>query len=264
LSESLATGYQWYPWNWGSGRAPADRLALNGDGSISVSGTSGPNGQLMSVAMTKQAPYFVGKAFGGGFCVEAEISFDPKTLDATKGFPAFWALPIEHMNRRAGGTHLGGKSADYEHYVEMDIMEMFSRPFPEYLGTMHDWYGQYRKTCGAAQGFCRVSKSFDNIPGVIPSTTDWSQWHRVGAVWYPSEYGHQGSIQYFFDGKAIAPRIFWVDPIADDAEPKAGSPGLFSVLDRYHMILVFGAGSTPIRVRSLIVRQHDDLHNVSN
>ena len=283
IGGSIGHGYQWYPWHWFSpaspppdkptnqanplawfsGASPKDRLEFGSDGSIAAVGANGPNGQLWSAAQIRQAPYFVGKAFGGGVCVEAQISFDPTALDTTRGWPSFWAMALEHLSQGGGGAIAPGHPKTYERFIELDFMEVYKRPFPEYLGSAIDWFGQYKRSC-PTDGFCRVAQSFHNTPGAIPVTTDWTRWHRVGAVWSPADQTHQGSIQYFFDGKPLAPPFVWKrqDDNADD--PKPGSDNLFSVLDRQHIVLAFGSAATPIRVRSVIVHQPDDTHNLSN
>lgn len=261
-SDGVTKGFQWYRWNWFNGRNPADRITLAADGTVSVSGVSGPNGQLATAAAIPDAPYFVGTAFGGGFCIEAQVAFDPAVLDTSKGFPAFWSMSLEHLAQH-GGAQMPGQHQGVEHFIELDFMEVFKRPLPEYLGTVHDWSGIYRTSC-PGRTFCDVFRSFENQPGVFPPDTDWRTWHRVGAVWQPASSGGRGSVQYFFDGKPLAPPFTWTAGGEVPPMPLPGAPQTFSILDCHHLVLILGSGATPLRVRSITVYQETAEHNLKN
>lgn len=263
LQSTFRSGFQWYRWRWFSGSNGLDQMTLNPDGSLTVSGVSGPNGQMTTGAMTDTAPYFVGKAFGGGLCTEAEVSFNPKEIDVQKGFPAYWAMPLEHLNQRAGGARMPGQVNDFERFVELDFMEVYKYPLPQYLGSAIDWFGQYRKSC-SGKAFCAVAQSFANTFDAIPSDTDWTKWHRIGAVWQPAEQGRLGSLQYFFDGRPLAPPFIWKAGGNREALPIKGGQTLFNALDRQHLVLLLGSNSAPLKVRSVWVRQRDGSHNLAN
>ncbi|WP_294238751.1 hypothetical protein [uncultured Sphingomonas sp.] len=260
LANSHRPGFSWYRWNWFSGGHASDTLSPASDGTIAVSGRSGPNGQIATAAAIPTAPYMVGTAFGGGFCVEADMAFDPDAIDTAKGFPAFWAMAVEHLDQHGARAQMPGQPAGFEHFIEMDIMEAFKRPLPDYLGTMHDWYGQYRRTC-PGRSFCDVERSFDTMPGIVPKDTDWRDWHRVGAVWRPATNRRPGHVQYFFDGKPIAAPFTWAkgDPTR---LPQLGGGQAFAALDDQHLVLIAGSNSTPIRLKSVRVFQRDDRHNL--
>lgn len=169
-------------------------------------------------------------------------------------------MPLEHLVAKGHADQVRGQAPDFHHFLELDFFEATNRPLPEYVGTVHDWFGRYRETC-PPRLFCKVSASFDNTPGVIPSDTDWRQWHHVGAVWIPATRTRRGSLQYFFDGRPIARPFTWEMPPGEPPLPREGDPYLFSILDRQHMVLIFGSTLTPIRVRAITVRQRDGRHN---
>ena len=264
--KTLSSGYQWYYSHFGSGFTAGDSITLNGDGSASVTGNSGPNGQMLSAVQISGSPYFVGTAFGGGFCVEAQVSFNAAAVNNANGQPAFWAMANEHLSEAGSSRNTDqwtGQATGYEHFIEMDFLEYFNAPAPQYLGSVIDWYGIYNSTCTA---FCNVAYSFPSAAAASAFRTglDWTQWHRVGAVWVPATGSTSGTLQYFMDGQPLGPAMSWSQYTSQSPPPTSSSPWLFGMADGQHQVLIFGSNTTPINVKSLVVYQASAANNVTN
>jgi hypothetical protein len=100
---AVALGTNWYPWEfYGSGSQPAGYATQNADGSLAISGLENNNsGASVSTALVaSSAQGWTGTAFGGGFYVEATLSFTGQGNGPyNNGGPAFWALDIEHTSQ---------------------------------------------------------------------------------------------------------------------------------------------------------------------
>lgn len=262
IEQTYRSGYQWYPWNWFSGSSPKNHLILAG-GTISASGETGPNGQLSSAAKTASAPYFVGTAFGGGLCVEFEISYDVHDTKSSQGFPAFWAMAKEHLDTQLSDQWTG-QPKGFEHFAEWDILEAYKIKNPGFLSSWMDWYGIYQKTCPNS-GYCKVASSFVNTPGAIPDRLDWEhKWHRVTGVWVPATQSKLGSIQTFVDDRPLAPPYTWKQFSNQGSPPTKSTPWTFGIIDQQHLVLLLGSNDTPIRVRRVRVFQSSSANNETN
>ena len=145
--------------------------------------------------------------------------------------------------------------------VEVDILEALlpRAQYPNsYAETVHDWYGRYAKTC--PKHFCKVSTPYRGNITNGPAGTDWRQWHKIAMRWVPATAAARGEITFYMDDRQVDSTVRW-DRFANQSPPvpayvPGGGSWAFSVIDRQHLVLIFGAGSkTPIRIRSVNVWQ---------
>ena len=260
-------GFQWYLWNLFSVQANPAGVVLNSDGTVTLLGTPYFNGQLVTAVTYTATNTFAGTAFGGGAYIEAEMQFDPKVVQAasangSSGWPSFWALSIEG-NVAGRSDQWPGQSAGYVHSVETDFFEADApqaKP-PGYGGAMHDWYGIYNKTCG--QGLCQAKLSNGAGLRVVPTGTDFAQFHRYGFLWVPATATSAGYAKFYFDDQQLGPAQDW-QLYTNQPPPALGQPWAFGVLDQLHMFLILGTGPLqPLTVRSVNVWQANGTSNLN-
>lgn len=260
---TYASGYQWYFFNLCStvpARLPT--TTLNTDGSITVASfTNNFEATIASAAEIPAAPYFRGAAFGGGGYFEATLSFDAKAVNLGTGWPAWWTLALEEADGHHGDQWVGQKTG-YEHFIEPDIFEYdqgAAHP-AAYYGSIHDWSGIWNATC---KSYCEVSSSYDISVRPVPTGTNFSAYHRYGLLWVPATATKKGSITYYFDGGQVGRAITYSQFTNQAPPPTAATPWTFGVIDRQHLVLILGAGSsTPMRVQSVTVWQASRANNL--
>lgn len=261
------SGFSWYPWNFFGGRARPENIVLNPDSSVTLIGdVTGPNGQL-ATATAKKGAKFAGIAFGGGAYVEASIRFDPAVArnKGTRGFPSFWALPLEHA--ATGADQWNGKPQGFEHFIEVDFFEYdINEPNlgPNYYGAnMHDWYGVYNKTC-APRGFCDVSRIYSDVKTAVRGDTDFTQFHLYGFLWVPATESTMGYAQFYFDRNPVGRRVTWTK-FMEQSDAPDGQSWQFGALDNQHLVLILGTGvNKPMTVDSVNVWQSSNNQNMRN
>lgn len=262
----LDSGRQWYLWHLFGCDTKPDQVVLPGDGTAQVFGPCGPNGALMSAMAKPGAPGgWVGTMFGGGGYFEAEIAYDAGAVDLARGWLSWWAMSGEHLFQlRPQMLWAGHPDPFYEHFIEVDTFEAL-RPralYPDsYAAAVHDWYGHYKQTC--PMRFCAVDTPFRGNTATGPPGTDWSAWHRVAVRWIPATAARQGELSFYLDDARVGPVVRY-DRYTDQPPPVPRQGGwAFSIVDRQHLVLIFGAGpATPIRVRSVRVWQTDAKENL--
>jgi hypothetical protein len=254
LKLTYRTGFQWYLWNFFHEPGRLDGLQVQGG--VANTSRPGSNGVIASAGRTPQG--FVGTAFGGGGYFEAEIAFDPATIDQKQGFPAFWAMAVEHLAE--SGEQWPGAPEGYRHFFELDIFEYDRAPEEAnvYGTTLHDWYGVYRKTCAS---YCAVSTPYGDGTVRAPPTTDWRRFHRIGVLWIPAVSATPGSIRYFFDGTEVGSPVRYHALGGEPPPVSIAAPWRFGIADRQHLVLILGSGSTPMKIRSVKVWQRSAVAN---
>jgi hypothetical protein len=273
-SNTQKTGYAWYLGQFFGGSAtPASDLTFNNDGTLSLDGAgTSANAGINTATPSTNAAGWAGVAFGGGAYFEAIFEFNPQqTINANgKGWPAWWAMAIEHL---AGlpTEQWQGQPSGYSHFIETDFFEYdvwsFS-PHNEYGGAMHDWYGVWNQTCGS--GYCSVSNSgggsnFDNFQVQTPPSTDFTQYHAFGFLWVPATGTTKGYAQYYFDGQPTNDKVAWSKYAPSDTPPPGTAGWTFGVLDQQHVVLILGTGKNePMTLRSVNVWQASTANNVKN
>jgi hypothetical protein len=262
------SGFAWYPYHFFGSRPESRNITINADGSVTLNGdVTGPNGELSTAAPAKNAAKFVGLAFGGGAYIEAAIKFDPIAARAEnlKGWPSFWALSLEHA--ATGADQWGGKPQGYQHFVEVDFFEYdIGEPNlgPNYYGAnMHDWYGEYNRTC-AGHGFCDSGRRYSDVKTAVGPSIDFTQYHTYGFLWVPASAAGAGYAEFYFDGSPVGKKIVWAKFTGQDGVPD-GQPWKFGVLDDQHLALILGTGvGKPMTVGSVNVWQASDGRNLRN
>lgn len=226
---------------------------------------SGGNGAIATAVPVPGARKWAGKTFGGGGYFEAEFKIDTQlTGKAKSGWPSFWAMGVEHM---AGlpQEQWPGQLPGYAHFIEVDIFEYFFKdpePGTPYLGTLHDWYGQYKRSC-PSDAFCKIDLPYAEIKRRVPPGTNYNDYHRYGFLWVPATQSSDGYGQFYFDGNPVGQRVTWKRFTNQDPS-HARQPWSFGILDKQHLVLLLGPGDNqPMMVRQVNVWQKSDAGNLS-
>lgn len=219
-------------------------------------GGTGSNGEIVSATLSPDGGKFTGTAFGGGGYFEATLRFDPKKVDLHKGWPAFWADPIDHM-LGLPSTFDPEKGPKYEKFVEVDFFEYDVLGENGYGGAMHEWYGVQTVTCKPQ--FCANNTPFSEGYRRVPIGTHFDEYHSYGFRWIPALKNRKGSATFYFDRQQVGPSVQW------EYWEHSGFPSdKFSSLDRDHIFLILGTGkSEPMTVRSACVWQASAIQNIS-
>jgi hypothetical protein len=247
---SSRTRAPFFVWDFWGESVPSRSIVQNSDGSVTLLGGGPANAQIASVSSSSNKAKFAGTAFGGGAYFEATIKFDgwnlpvfkPVTLDA--GFPAFWAMAVEHLT--GVGDQWPSEQAGFKNFVEYDFFE-YNSAYSQgvstvYSGSIHDWYGMWRTTCPKLpKGFCDVENNVDSKLRKVPLSTNFSDYHKYGALWVPATPNSDGYMQWFFDGAAIGHKLTWskwtnsLGAIVSEAKA-------FGIGDAQHVALILGTG----------------------
>jgi hypothetical protein len=270
--KTAANAAPMYVWNFFGETVSPKTLATNADGSVTLFGGGFVNGQIASASAAHNNQRFVGTAFGGGAYFEAVFKFEgwqgqsatPQTL--TAGFPAFWAMPIEHLNS-SGADHWPGKAAGFLHFAEFDFFE-YNVAYTEhtdtiYSGSVHDWYGEFNKTCPRpADNYCQVQNATPTKMRDTPDTFDFSQYHTYGALWVPATDTTDGYLEWYLDDSPIGQTVSWPKLENQEALAWPGSHA-FGIADQQHMALIFGSGRDfPMTIKSVAVWQNSAKENL--
>jgi hypothetical protein len=267
FGQTLAGGKKLYFWNFFGCQAADGEVKLLDHGAFAVTSHCGPGGTLVTGARKPGGPGFVGTAFGGGGYFEAELAWDPASVDLGKGHPAFWSMSAEHLWQLPAAEWPGqaqvGKQR-YEHFVEPDIFEALLPvgKFPRaYFGSMHEYWGVYNRTCPR---LCQLSSGYWDGIRTAPAGTDWSQFHRIGLLWVPATASRPGTLAYYLDGRQLGPAFHFERYTGSETPPvRKDAPWRFGVIDQQHLVLIFGAGpDAQLRVKSVAVWQRSAAQNL--
>ncbi len=260
IQRTGAPGFQWYLPPSG-----VSHPTLNPDGSVTiVESANNANTGLQTYWSTGWRKSWRGFAVGGGAYFEATIAIpSPATIRTATGWPSWWTFPIEHLNQMNGqlpDDQWAGQPPGLEHWAEPDIMEKMDTGDVSYLGAAHDWYGHWRVPTAACTsprtnhicGFQQAWPTPNRVPG---GAVDFTRYHRYGLLWIPATATRPGSFTYFFDGEQVGPTTTW--SLYTGQAPPIGlpSPWAFGVVDKEHMVLVLGAGLSPMQVKQVVVFQ---------
>ncbi|WP_363349453.1 hypothetical protein [Methylocystis echinoides] len=256
LNRTGKPGYRWYLTKFIKGHVPTppESLVVK-DGVLTLTPTDSTNWSLASAGPSQNGTGYVGQAFGGGFFVEARISFSPNLSNAERGWPAFWSIAIEKLTLN-GADHWEDQEPEFEHFAEDDLFEYNISAWAgpnSFTSTMLDWYGKWRKTC--SEGFCRIGNfgkpsRFDNHVVHIREVVNWREFHRIAQLWIPatSEPNSKGYIQNYFDGLPTRSRVSW-SKYQEGTPPPPTGDAIFSIIDRQHLVIIIGSGmDQPLRV----------------
>lgn len=260
-----APGYQWYFFNFFGQAATSALTTLNADGSVTTAAfTNNSNATMSSAAQISAAPYFRGTAFGGGGYFEATLSFDAAAVNTSTGWPSWWTMSLEHLSGLST-QQWKGQASGYDHFIEPDIFEAdLGSGYPNaYGGNVHDWYGAWNSK--ACPSYCNVQLPFSTVVRTVPSTTNFSSYHRYGLLWIPATASKKGSLTYYFDGVQVGPSTTYSQFSTQKPVPSSSTPWTFGVVDQQHLVLILGAGaSTPMQVQSVTVWQASTKSNMHN
>lgn len=240
-------GYQFYRWNF-FGNTPTGQVTFNDNGLVLNN-----RAQLSSAVDLSGSGPWKGVAFGGGAYFEAEIAFDQSIINNANWWPSVWAMAIEHLSM-GSLEQWPGQVTDYEHFIELDIFEYLYGANSErkYSATPHDWYGVYNGS--AYPGNITVgSTPAQRIPD---PAIDWSQFHKVGALWVPATPSTKGYIRFYLDGKQMGWTHSWDQFNQASAPPPLLGTSAFGIMDYQHLALILSTGdSQPFNVKSYKVWQ---------
>lgn len=277
-SATATAGFKWYLSRFDGTAEPASTISVSATGLDIHPAASTANYNLGSAAPASNAAGYVGQVFGGGGFFEATLSYDPSTVQAEMGFPAFWGEAVEHFANR-GADYVPGTDGGFEHFGEDDFFEGDLTAADTWSTALHDWYGVYTAKCvsGPQQGksgFCNlantgIGSSYDNYKSSLPDggVVDWTVAHTVAQLWVPgnASNGGKGYVQNFLDGVparggtgAFSPlsKTGWDDVASYDFATLPDSSMVFSILDQDHLIVLLGTGpETPLHVNAVKVWQ---------
>ena len=259
INNTQLPGFNWYvQYPFGPEvTPPTDINVTNGVLTLSPQpGDGSAGGWLATAVKTNSNPEgYNGCAFGGGFYVEAKISFDPTNIGAGTGWPSFWGESLQHI---IGGAlpadQWPGQAVGYVHFIEDDFFEYdtYGSGVDTFGGNFIDWYGIYNVTCSP---FCQIWNSAHYL-NTVPAGTNWDSWHTIGQLWIPGtpSNGYAGSVQWYFDGIATTDLVTWVDSGVGSPPPTGNF--IYSIIDQQSLVIVLDTGTTtPMKVKYVRVWQ---------
>ncbi len=265
ITNSLESGFKWYPFHFFGVSTNLSSIVLNTDRSVTLLGdTTGPGGELATASSTGTRNGFVGTAFGGGGYFEATFKFDPRDVvkNNFNGWPAWWSMAIEHMVGLETRQWLGQQTG-YEHFIEADFFEYDLKDYAGkgklnyFGGALHDWFG----LPGDKYKYSHVTPPYSVVVREVPINTDFTQYHRYGFLWVPATGTRDGYAEHYFDGRKVGRRVAWRQ--YTNQKPPPRPPWMFSIIDHNHLVLILGTGlNEPMTVLSVNVWQASDDHNM--
>lgn len=255
MQDTRAPGFNWYRYNASSGTStPASSLSTVEDGAVSALRFSTAGGGLSGATRSTQyGP--VGRSFSamGGKCtyIEGRVAMGLVPTTATV-WPAFWALATKHMQNVLMPWE-GDSNTDYEHYIEIDIMELATRYSYNARSTLIDWYGDYSTatTDCAMTHYCKTQDSQGlgpNVAGTYDSTEAAPVFHRYSALWIPSvaQTGQatysQGAMHWYIDGAEMGTAPTWVGPTSTTTFVPT-TPWTYGIIDEVDVSLIMDTGA---------------------
>jgi Calx-beta domain len=266
---AVTVGSNWFLSHFDSSAeaTPASQVIQNPDGTVSLSGNFGGNGQISSAADIGAG--WQGIAFGGGAYFEATLSFTggSSSTSIASGWPSFWAMSAEHLIgplQNAGDNQWPGQASDYGHFNEFDFFEYdvatYTGNSSDIAGSEHDWYGVWT----AATNYQKVSTPYSQNVHATPAGTDFSTPHRYGFLWVPATATTQGYGQWYFDGVQVGGTLTWNQYSPADPPPPVLGTTAFSIADVQHFPLILGTGDNfPMTVYSVSVWQASAAGNLT-
>ncbi len=259
VNQTYESGYDWYVGNFFN-PAPSNPITFNNHSTATVNGSTGNSNLQIATAALKvvQAPGsgWVGTAFGGGGYFEATLRFDPLLVDRANGFPSWWTMTIEHLASLPEVQWIG-QPEGYQHFGEVDIFEYDTVQITphSYGGALHEYWGAWSPETGFNEN---TAPDFVRKP---PQTTRYSDFHRYGLLWVPAKGSSVSKLSWYFDGRKIGADQAWSK--MPDASPPPVTPWQFSVIDKQHLVLIFGSGANqPMTVQSVKVWQASSDENL--
>ena len=248
--------------NFFSNTEPLDAFTQNSDGTVTITGHSGDSygSDLCTAAADASQPKgWRGIAFGGGFYVEARLSFrGTPPGDIPSGWPAFYANDIETMSGGyASVIQWRGQPSGYDDSVAIDVMDARIASPNEYAAGCHSWYGHYDSST--------QEDVLSSINASIGAAT-FSSINKYGALWIPATSSKRGSLSFFFNDMPVGDAITWdaYDPMLPP--PPVMGTSACSIIDTRHMAFIFGVSNPilPMTVQGLTVWQATGANNLTH
>lgn len=255
MQDTRAPGFNWYRYSAAAGTStPIADFGTVLDGTVTALRFTAAGGGGLNGATRSTQHGAVGFSFNamGGKCTYIEgrvaMGLAPATASA---WPAFWSNPTKHL-QNLPMQWAGDPATGYDHYLELDIMELNPRYSDNARATVIDWYGDYLSAttdCNQIH-YCKVQDSQGlgpNVAGTYDSSEAAPKFHRYGALWIPSvpragqpTYS-QGAMHWYIDGVELGTPPTWVGPPSPTSYVPV-EPWLYSILDQIDMSLVMNTG----------------------
>ncbi len=235
-------------------------------GAILILGQNGNpyNAGICTAQSATNSQGFTGTVFGGGYYIEAELSFTAGAVSLTPpltGFPAFWGEDAAHLTNSPVSEIPDPPApfANYYRFEEPDYMEWLSANTTDssYTMTLHDWNG-------APPAYAQqvASSSLTTYGQLSIGTASFESRNKYGALYVPATATTTGYMQAYFNGAAVGNPVEWVEYNSmETLPPTLGTPAnpagtAFNILDVRQLAILFGTGTnTPMTVWSLTVWQ---------
>jgi hypothetical protein len=252
---ALTLGQNWFNFNLLDNVPVAAAAVQNGTG-VQILGPSG-NHYGAGIATAQQAGgsgEWTGMAFGGGFYVEAELSFTPTVGPFQPGFPAFWSDDIRMLSLDA--PQWPGQAAGYHHWVELDFLQWRLNSLVTYAASdFIDWYGV------ASNGATPNVPSPDVIVNI--GSSSFANANKYGTLWVPATATTQGYLKSYFNGVQFGQTITWDQYNSANPPPPVLGMTAGSILDTQQVALILGTDvQCPMQVLSVTVWQASTAGNL--
>jgi hypothetical protein len=259
MKTTYAPGYQWYFMNFFGLTPLPGTTTFNADGSVNVAttitGWTSYGAFLSSAGAIGGTPGFRGTAYGGGGYFEATFAFNNAAVNTNNGWPAWWAYALEQYLGKS--TQWAGQRPGYRHFIETDFFEYDAGNGNQYGGNLHDWYG--------VNNSGNYQLPWSTVVRLVPSSTNFNQYHRYGFLWKPATPMTKGAMSYYFDGVQVGPTTYYSKFTNQAPPPGANTPWTFGVTDQQHLVLILSTGPpVPLQVKSVQVWQASAINNRHN
>ncbi len=231
---------------------PSNEFIQNADGSLSLTGNSGPSyGSLLSPAAYNGSNIYKyqGIAFGGGMYYQATFSYTgTRAGDAT-------SISMYDIGSLSGYTALNATG-----YMGIEI----DGPEFNVVGSTTQYgiacHNYYYPSGGPKTRIDPTILTSGGSPITIPSGSLLGT-NTYGMLWVPATATTQGYIQWFFNGVQVGPTVSWNQYNATQAFPPSNAAStVCNVLDTLRMVPVIGT-STPLTITSVQVWQASGVNN---
>jgi hypothetical protein len=153
----------------------------------------------------------------------------------------------------------------YNDFFEVDFMEYDVKEY-SYQNGIGNWYGYPSAGHGTSNPYEAVGGAAGSV--LVPTGTDFSQYHKYGCLWVPATPSTQGYLKFYFDDVQTGATFYWDyynpnDPSTYPAAPPVNGSTAMSGMDWRHLLLILGTGTDqPMTVQSVTVWQASGANNL--
>jgi hypothetical protein len=250
----------WRYFNFFGERATEASASQMGD-VIYISGKYAPDESNATLATAEwsndKTKHWDGIAFGGGFYIEAVVSFEGEP-QRPRGWPSLWAMSIEHLSdsfEGAGSYQWAGQESGFDRFGEIDFMEALNQNANTYAVTLHDHYG-------VSNGNSRDIQS--GIPYAVRLNGTFAKPQKIGFLWIPATATTNGTAASYYNGQ-IQGSMTWIKRHGEPPPPVMRLSA-FNVFDEQHFAIIVGCSNpdTPMKLYSLDVWQASSNRNLAH